>query len=299
MSVRAVSARTRRRLIRFAVLTVATAACAVIPAINAEAADPCSAPVNVIACENSKTGTDPSVWDISGAGDEDIQGFATDMSVNAGQQISFKISTNATSYTIDIYRLGWYNGNGARKIASVTPSASLPQNQPPCVTDPTTEIYDCGNWAVSASWNVPSSAVSGVYIAKLTRPSNNSESHIPFVVRNDASTSKVFFKTSDATWQAYNDFGGSNFYHGGPNGRAFKISYNRPFATRGVVDGRDFLFSNEYPMIRFLERNGYDVSYTTDVDSDRRGNLIANHDLFLSVGHDEYWSGTQRAAVEA
>jgi hypothetical protein len=109
----------------------------------------------------------------------------------------------------------------------------------------------------------------------------------------------MFFKTSDATWQAYNDYGGSSFYHGGGNGRAFKLSYNRPFATRGVVNGRDFLFANEYPMIRFLERNGYDVSYTTDVDGDRRGNLIANHDLFLSVGHDEYWSGPQRAAVEA
>ena len=52
-------------------------------------------------------------------------------------------------------------------------------------------------------------------------------------------------------------------------------------------------------MIRWLERNGYDVSYTTGVDSDRRGALIRNHRVFLSVGHDEYWSGTQRANVEA
>ena len=109
----------------------------------------------------------------------------------------------------------------------------------------------------------------------------------------------MFFQTSDTTWHAYNDFGGSDFYHGGGNGRAYKLSYNRPFATRGDNYGRDFLFSNEYPMIRFLERNGYDVSYTTGVDSDRRGHLIRNHKVFLSVGHDEYWSGTQRANVEA
>ena len=37
-------------------------------------------------------------------------------------------------------------------------------------------------------------------------------------------------------------------------------------------------------MLRWLERNGYDVTYTTGVDSDRRGNLIQNHDVFLSVG---------------
>ena len=67
----------------------------------------------------------------------------------------------------------------------------------------------------------------------------------------------------------------------------------------GCGDGRDFLFSTEYPAIRFLERNGYDVTYTTDVDGDRRGGLIENHKVFLSVGHDEYWSGPQRTAVEA
>ena len=59
------------------------------------------------------------------------------------------------------------------------------------------------------------------------------------------------------------------------------------------------MFNAEYPMIRWLERNGYDVSYITGVDTDRRGALIRNHRVFLSVGHDEYWSGTQRANVEA
>src|SRR5262249_30755704 len=40
-------------------------------------------------------------------------------------------------------------------------------------------------------------------------------------------------------------------------------------------------------------------NYFTDVDSDRNGGLIRNHKAFLSVGHDEYWSGQQRANVEA
>ena len=42
-------------------------------------------------------------------------------------------------------------------------------------------------------------------------------------------------------------------------------------------------------MVRFLERNGYDVSYIAGVDTDRRGALLTNHKVFLSVGHDEYW----------
>src|SRR6476646_7759136 len=52
-------------------------------------------------------------------------------------------------------------------------------------------------------------------------------------------------------------------------------------------------------MIRWLEANGYNVSYSTGVDSDRRGAEILEHKAFLSVGHDEYWSKKQRTSVEA
>ncbi|KRD45509.1 hypothetical protein ASE38_01505 [Cellulomonas sp. Root930] len=288
-----------RRMIAFVASVAVGASLLVVVATPASAADPCGTGGNPVACENSKPGASPSEWDIDGAGDEGIQGFSTDISVNVGSTIGFKIKTAARSYTIDIYRTGYYAGLGARKIASVTPSATLPQTQPQCVTDAATEIYDCGNWAVSASWAVPATAVSGVYIARLHDPATDDESHITFIVRNDASTSPVLFQTSDPTWQAYNTYGGSDFYQGAANGRAYKISYNRPFATRDGVTERDFYFGAEYPMVRFLERNGYDVSYMAGVDSDRRGALIKNHKVFLSVGHDEYWSGAQRANVEA
>jgi hypothetical protein len=52
-------------------------------------------------------------------------------------------------------------------------------------------------------------------------------------------------------------------------------------------------------MIRFLEANGYDVSYIAEADTDRSGSLLLNHKLFMSDGHDEYWSGQQRKNVEA
>jgi hypothetical protein len=288
-----------RPVAALASLALTAALFVVVPATSASAADPCTTGGNAIACENSKPGADPSEWDIDGAGDEGLQGFATDISVNVGSTIGFKIKTAARAYSIDIYRTGYYGGLGARKIASVTPSATLPQTQPQCVTDAATELYDCGNWAVSASWAVPATAVSGVYIAHLHDPVTNDESHITFVVRNDASTSAVVFQTSDPTWHAYNTYGGSDFYQGAANGRSYKISYNRPFATRNGVTSRDFYFSAEYAMVRFLERNGYDISYIAGVDSDRYGSLIKKHKVFLSVGHDEYWSAAQRANVEA
>src|SRR5262249_56401747 len=90
-------------------------------------------------------------WDISGGDDSTIQGFATNISVNTGETVSFKINTDSTNYGIDIYRLGYYGGTGGRRIATVAPSAPLPQDQPACISDLTTGNIDHGNWPVSAS----------------------------------------------------------------------------------------------------------------------------------------------------
>ena len=267
--------------------------------VASAATDPCSVGTPV-ACENSKPGTSPSEWDIQGSGDDAIQGFATTTSVQPGQTVQFKIKASA-SYTVDVYRLGYYQGLGARRQAP-TWTVSNPAAQPACVSDTSTQNYDCGTWGVSTQWAVPSNAVSGVYIVKLTM--GDDVSQIPFVVRDDSTSSAVLFKTSDATWQAYNTYGGADYYTA-PNGltqsqaRAFKISYNRPYATRGDNDGRDYLFSNEYPTLRFLERNGIDVSYTTDVDVSNGSSSLTSHKVFMSVGHDEYWTKSERDNVEA
>ena len=91
---------------------------------------------NPVACENEKAGSAPSAWQVSGAGDSTIQGYATSMSVNKGGTIRFKVKTTASNYHIDIYRLGYYQGNGARlQQAGIRPTASLPQTQPACLTD--------------------------------------------------------------------------------------------------------------------------------------------------------------------
>ena len=191
------------------------------------AADACAPLINPIACENSKPGTPKSTWDISGFGSAAIQGFATQISVNAGETVNFKIDSSATSYRLDIYRMGYYGGNGARLITSVNPVGR--QSQPGCLSQASTGLVDCGNWAVSASWPVPATAVSGIYFARLVRTDGTSgASHIPFVVRDDASHSDVVFQTSDTTWQAYNQYGGNSLYVGSPAGRAYKVSYNRP-----------------------------------------------------------------------
>src|SRR5215210_2822192 len=227
------------------IATIAISAAAVVAGLPflasapAAAVGPCDPPVtSPIACENSLPGNPGSEWDVTGAGEASIQGFATDISVNRGTTVRFKVKTTANAYRLDIYRMGYYAGSGARKVATINPSASLPQNQPACLDQSsTTGLIDCGNWAESASWAVPTTAVSGIYFARLVRTDNGGASHIMFVVRDDASTSAMLFQTSDTTWQAYNSYGGNSLYQGSPVGRAYKVSYNRPFSNRQFPGG--------------------------------------------------------------
>jgi len=265
---------------------------------------PRSCPAASIICtENLKPGNPSSEWDISGAGSSNIVGFATQMSVNKGETVQFKVNTNSSDYRLDIYRIGYYGGNGARKITTIQPSTALPQTQPACLTDSAVGLTDCGNWSVSASWAVPADAVSGVYIAKLVREDGTvGSNHIIFVVRDDTGNSDVLVQTSDAAWQAYNIYGGSSLYTG-PVTRGYKVSYNRPFMTRGseiccTGSVPTWFFNSEYPLVWWLEQNGYNVSYTTNIDTASRGSEILEHKVFISSGHDEYWSNEMRTNVE-
>jgi hypothetical protein len=275
--------------------------------VSGRAQGQCTSPANAIVAENCMPGSPSSEWDLASgsAGDLTIQGFADAISVNQGGTINFKIDTPASAYTIDIYRMGYYGGNGARKIASITPSAHLPQTQPACLTDTTTGLIDCGNWAVSASWQVPATAASGVYFAHLIRTSTGGDSHIVFIVRNDTSHSAILYQTADESWQAYNYYGAGSLYGQAQpafnlEGRSYKVSYNRPFLTRGFAqEWATWVFGAEFAMIQWLESNGYDVTYFTGLDADRSGTLIKNHKIYMDSGHDEYWTGAQRANVQA
>jgi CshA-type fibril repeat protein len=288
---------------------------------------PPAPPPNSIVVENQKPGVAKSIWDAGGS--NQIEGFTTDISYDNGSRVDFKIHLNTSNpsgvpYRIEIYRLGYYGGAGATLVTTLNNLTGIAQPAP--ITD-SRGLVDAGNWSVSASWQSPANAVSGVYLARLVRTDNGAENQIPFIIRQDearadGSKSDILLQTSDTTWHAYNGWGGrnaqvaGNFYGGfnQPDGytndpglnpdRAFAVSYNRPFLTRdfgGAASGpQDYLFGADYAAIYWLERNGYDVSYISGVDTDRLGaSALTGHKAYLSVGHDEYWSGNQRANVEA
>ena len=260
-------------------------------------AAPCDPPIqNPIVCENSKPGNPQSEWDVSGGGRSQHPGLRHRHQRQPRRRRSTSRSTPpSTAYHLDIYRMGYYGGDGARKVATVTPSATLPQTQPDCLDDATTGLIDCGNWA-SLGLLGRAGRRRLRHLLRQARPRRRhrpAASHIFFIVRDDDGHSDLLFQTSDTTWQAYNQYGGNSLYAGGPgrSGRAYKVSYNRPFTDRGDDRPRTRSFNAEYPMVRWLERTATTSATSPASTATGAASEILEHKVFLSVGHDEYWSG--------
>lgn len=272
--------------------------------------------------ENLKAGT--TDWQLTNpATNREIEGYASLTSVNRGGQISLFVNTAASSFKIEIFRMGWYGGMGARRMTNAVSLAGTKQTIPS--PNSSTGLVEC-KWINPYVLNIPNNTsdptdwASGVYLAKLTA-STGKQSYIIFVVRDDGRASSYLMQSSVTTFQAYNNWGGKSLYDWNSTNEipASKVSFNRPYAVSpnplaayGVGAG-EFLTNVqpgpqaynassagwEYNMVRFLEREGYDVTYCTNLDTHANPTLLLSHKGFLSVGHDEYWSWQQRVNVEA
>jgi len=150
-----------------------------------------------------------------------------------------------------------------------------------------------------------------------------------WLVRDDNRTPNILFQLPVTTYQAYNFWGGKSLYKWGSGSiekwgskmgkRAAKVSFLRPYigspntkAAYGVGAG-EFLCNiqpintHKYPissagwdynMVRWLEKNGYDVAYITNLDTHKNTPQLQKTKLFMVHGHDEYWSGAMRKNVE-
>ena len=242
----------------------------------------------------------------AGPGDLSVAGFARSISVNVGGTIQFCVDGPAT--TIRIFRVGYYaDGKGFREVDQIT---NTPTTQPEPLTIPNSNgATTATNWAVTAEWTVPGDAVSGMYMAYIPNAAGTNAFEPTFVVRDDDAEVDIVYKTSDTTWgAAYNYYGtktnpnGKNLYGvgvgvGAITERSYAVSYHRPVITRGSVT-QTYWWACELPLIRFLERNGFSVKYVTSDDLDREGAaLLQKGKVFLSSGHDEYWTQPMWDAV--
>jgi hypothetical protein len=257
-------------------------------------------PFLTIAQENALDGEPRATWLDIGTINGNCLGFARETSYLPGQTAQFAVHCS-TAFTSSIWRLGHYGGDGGRRVADAI--AGTPVSQSNGTENGTTRELDLGHWTTNLTWSIPADATPGVYLVLVNRTSDSAKSHIIFVVREPVAVrrSSMVVKLSETTWgAAYNyagqpgsPFTGRSLYgtSGGfdTNNRAFTVSFNRPVVTRGTHSVTHF-FNAEYPLLKWVEQQGYDVTYLSSVDIDRDPSLLLDRTLVVSSGHDEYWS---------
>jgi hypothetical protein len=224
-----------------------------------------------------------------------IEGYADRASVERGGTIGFYVSTRAPTFDLSVSRMGWYGGQGGRTLHRV--EGLRGEAQPVPVPDPATGLI-AADWRLSYSLRIPSDWTSGVYLARLRAAGDPpDEALVVFVVRHDEQIADFVYKLPLNTYQAYNNWGGKSLYDFNSEGAAaLKVSFDRPYALRG---GAGHFFHWDFPMIRWLEREGYNVSYIADVDAHTDDDYLPGRRALLSVGHDEYWSKEMRDSWES
>ncbi|WP_373044842.1 N,N-dimethylformamidase beta subunit family domain-containing protein [Vulgatibacter sp.] len=250
---------------------------------------------NPIPEENALPG-DPTWDDTYDAWNRQIEGYASRATAEAGDVVEVKLHASAArTASWRLYRFGWYGGDGARLVAEGGPVEVEPQ--PPCPPDATTGLVRC-DWETAFSFTVQQAWVSGLYAIRMERDDGYTR-FIPLVITDDR-RADLLFQAAVTTYQAYNTWGGTSLYADAtgtlPLGRATHVGFDRPYDGD---QGTGQLLRYEVHMARFLERHGYDVTYATNLDLHARGpSLLGRRGAYLSVGHDEYWSGEMRDAVE-
>lgn len=229
-----------------------------------------------------------------------IEGYASAMSYRAGDQLAFHLSAEpAADVTIEIFRLGYYQGNGGRRVSRIGPIAVKPQPTP---KDGERNLREC-RWPASHTLTIPGDWLSGVYLAKLTRADDGYQAYVVFIVK-DARRADFNFQCSDLTWQAYNrwpawrslyDFQGTLWTTSGGDiisfDRPYTFFYNLlPSGPNELTNGSGEFLLWEHPLAFWMEQRGYDVTYTSGVDTHRDPDGLLRAKAFLSVGHDEYWT---------
>ena len=251
-------------------------------------------PSGYVQAENARPGT--SAWRLqAGRRASRLQAYADRVSVSCGQSVRVFVSTRARRARLIAYRMGYYNGAGAREVLRTAWFRT--HRQRAAVVDPTTHMARA-RWRVSTSFTVDGRFTPGSYLLKVV-DRRGSQRYVPLTVTDPTSVAPLALMSEPMTWQAYNMWGGASAYYGPghkPRLRARVVSFDRPYDRhRGAAT----YFVDEYPLVRAVEQAGLDVDYVTDVDVHQHPDLLLHHQGVLLGSHPEYWSRRMRDGFEA
>jgi hypothetical protein len=258
-----------------------------------------------IVAENAKTGDAWWVTTPQQAGD--IEGYASQVSAATGDSVALFVSTKASQFHVEAYRMGYYQGIGGRLVWQSPEVPGIRQALPQLISP--TNTIEC-HWTPSLTLAIDATWPPGTYLLKLVGATGEQQ-FVPLCVRDDASRAAIVIQQSVTTWQAYNRWGGYSLYYGNhsgalsfthaPSGGTFAnrsriVSFDRPYDHDWASGAADFI-GNELPVIYQAEQLGLDVTYWTDVDLHARPELLNSHKALVSLGHDEYWSSEMRSGA--
>ncbi len=235
----------------------------------------------------------------------EIEGYVSQMSYKVGDTLRMYVSTDPpVDYMIEIFRMGYYGGKGGRLMTTLYPQKGLAKGiRQLTPVDGQYHIINC-SWKESAKLKIPADWVSGVYLGKMSIWRNvEAEAYFIFVLRDDRKAD-LLFQVSDMTWQAYNRWPQFRSMYDSPNNpwgtrsaSTYAAGFDRPYALfwngfpagyEPLTNGSGEFLMTEYPLAFWLEKEGYDVSYISQMDVHSDGPNLLRGKVYLSVGHDEY-----------
>lgn len=264
-------------------------------------------PDNPIIVENRLPGTNAWMIPTGVSATTEIQAYTSARAVSPGQTLTFYVSTqkNAAPYQLAIYRLGWYQGSGGRLMTSVQlkgqaqgyydPTSQTLVNCPTAYYESDTGLLEA-RWKPSYRITIPDNWTTGVYLVKCIDTTSGKQTYTSFNVLGNNSAPYLVV-TADTTYAAYNNWGSQSLYPDSSKDRkaAAKVSFDRPSA---IQEGSDQVLVFEANTIRWLEREGYNVSYISSIEMHTQPDKLLQHKALLSIGHDEYWTKEMRDGVE-
>lgn len=279
------------------VVTTTRPAARVLRVVTPTASGPDGVRARWVVAENEKRGS--KGWQITGTPPGTIAGFANRVSAQVGDDVTLYVTTDAATFHVDAYRMGWYGGDGARRVWR-SPAVTGTE-QPACPVTATTHMVSCDNWTPSLRITLTKAFVQGDYLFELYG-SGGQRSYVPLTVTDPSSRAAYLVVNDVYTAQAWNTYGGYDFYQGEgactpsypPCDRATVVSFDRPYAEQ---HGAGAFFGNELPLVEYAEQHGLDVTYATDADVQEAPRMLLRHRAILTTGHDECWSLQEREAV--
>jgi hypothetical protein len=233
-------------------------------------------------------------WLEHSIGTKAISGWFDSQSATCGDNVGLHISGNNLPVSISIYRMGYYDGAGARRISTIV---TKPVPAIPLQISPAPESTVSTQWPVAWNFKITEATPPGQYLIRLDDKTGHA-SFIPLTIFDPKIKSSITFVSSVLTWQAYNHWGGYSLYKGPTYrrvNRATVASFDRPYDGDGAGQFRYM----EYPILKLAEKLGIDMNYITDIDLDKNIASLQNTQSILLGGHSEYWTNGMRSSLQA